>query len=237
MKLHHQCAFTLIELLVVIAIMAILASLLLPALANVKSRAKQTQCLNDLKQLGFAVHLYADDYEESIPRENGKGAVQDWSTLADPNNEDVWYNAWLVAVGKRPASYFADTTMLELQQEFYLTPNLLACPSARLNPASALTNPRFSRAMNSRVMIGMPRIKLTDLTQPSITPLLLDAGVPDEDELPGQLLYDGRPHVKWDRASARHRGYGNAVFGDASTRALPAGQLVQTNPPTFRWER
>lgn len=234
---REEHAFTLIELLVVVVIIGILSALLLPAMANAKSKARQIQCLTDLKQLGIAAVLYANDYEDSIPRENGKGGVQNWSTLADPNNQDVWYNAWLEAAGENPASYYADTTVLELQQEFYLPPNLLACPSARLNPAKALTNPRFSRAMNSRIMIGTPRIKLSDLTQPSITPLLLDAGIPDEDEIPGQLVYDGRPHVKWDRASPRHRGYGNAVFGDGGARAIPRGQLVQTNPPTFRWER
>ena len=82
-------AFTIIELLVVIAIISILAGLLLPALASAKARARQTKCASNVRQLGLAMLMYADDFHGQLP-DTMHGSV---STNAS------WINSLKIYVG------------------------------------------------------------------------------------------------------------------------------------------
>jgi len=81
-------AFTLVELLVVIAIVAVLASLLVPALGRAKERARSAQCLSNLRQWGLAYRQYADDNQDYLPR-RGQG-VKPLDQIDRPTD---WFNA------------------------------------------------------------------------------------------------------------------------------------------------
>jgi prepilin-type N-terminal cleavage/methylation domain-containing protein/prepilin-type processing-associated H-X9-DG protein len=77
-------AFTLIELLVVIAIIAILAAILFPVFAQAREQARTISCLSNLKQMGLAVHMYAQDYDEQFPMGTYDGP-RNWEVNPDVN--------------------------------------------------------------------------------------------------------------------------------------------------------
>ena len=229
--------FTLIELVVVIAILAILAALLLPALSRAKGQARQTVCMNHLRQWALIQTKYADENEDMLARESFEpnGVTYNlWAQVRHALAEDVWYNALPRTSGMTPVIDFAPSVV---RGDFYASKTIFHCPSARFpkNPGRDDVV-FFSLAMNSKLILRPDRtIRLSAIQRPSDTVMFLDNRLPNEPKVdPEQALYElGQPSAYANRVSARHQDRVQFSFADGHVEARPGSEIVTNGLAPF----
>ena len=236
---HFKSGFTLIELLVVIAIIAILAGMLLPALARAKQKANQIACLNNLKQWGIAMPMYADDNGQVFPnpRETNYVATPDhnpvWAEMyaVEMQNQSsggsigraAWFNALPPYVGGAPLwKYGSNATTIAT---FVNGKSIFNCPTAaatQRNPAAdpdPLFGPAFHYGINARINYPSPPetpFRLTAAANPSAFVVFSEERA-HSSETPyiGNNPTDVSSSYNFTtRFSGRHSQGGNLVFGD-----------------------
>jgi prepilin-type N-terminal cleavage/methylation domain-containing protein len=195
-------AFTLVELLVVIAVIAILASLLLPALSRARAKAHSTQCISNLRQWGLAFRQYADDNKDCLPR-RGQGI----QPLAQIDRPEDWFNCL--------PPYFNSQSYEQLftanQKLKPRSSTVFVCPDAT-DPGS---NHFLPYGMNMNLCPwNLPEpTKFAEVASPSLVVVMADAPGPYASTFPSTRPYS---------VLARHSGRVNILFLTGQVKSYSA---------------
>jgi prepilin-type N-terminal cleavage/methylation domain-containing protein/prepilin-type processing-associated H-X9-DG protein len=229
-------AFTLIELLTVIAIIAILAAVLFPVFAQVREKGRQTSCLSNLKQLGAAMQMYSQDYDERLSPVVGREPSHrtwyqmSWMNLIQPyvKNQGLFV---CLSSGASDLDWEKTTDLLE---------NYAFAPSSRIlnrnwsNVQSAFGEAAweglggFHGPATAAYRQAVPSYGHSQIARPADTILLCDHTWFDwgysRVENPGDLIYPDPRHIKEGviktPGGEAPQGLINAVFVDGHAKAL-----------------
>ncbi len=200
--------FTLIELLVVIAIIAILAAILFPVFAKAREKARQASCQSNEKQIGLAVLMYAQDYDERLP-------FHYWNTGNDARPIAGW-----------PGEVGRYITWAEVTYPYVKNTQLYQCPNDVLSSATAMESYRaFPTAYTWNYNLSYRA--LADVNNPAQC-IMVGDGVPQLDVRWSPAiyaaLYNNQPTGTWPliasyckRVRKHNDGY-NLVFVDGHVK-------------------
>ena len=221
---NRKKAFTLIELLVVIAIIAILAAILFPVFARARENARKSSCQSNLKQIGTAALMYAQDYDEKhVPTSVGYGTP-------------VYRTWWGRPLGIAPTFTGIDLND-GLLQPYLKNAQINKCPSWETEDATeegGRTGNSFGYAFNSRYLFR--GVSLSAINRPAETVMMADAAKLNNST--GSMVnFDvldpiNSLHYPHSRVHARHNGTGNVLFVDGHVKAMKVAPLSRNYAET-----
>jgi prepilin-type N-terminal cleavage/methylation domain-containing protein/prepilin-type processing-associated H-X9-DG protein len=241
-KNRDRKGFTLIELLVVIAIIAILAAILFPVFAQAREQARKTSCLSNCKQIGLAMQMYAQDYDEQLPG---------WPNPPSHPLARTWGD-WAIVV--------------PLLQAYNKSDNIWACPSGPkerdwlrgpkgfetyvhygyneyIYNTNHQVSPKYAGNWNSLAALSSTQAGISNIAvvadctasnKGGATGIFNDWGNFDGVKITGDPAGFGIQRIKYANGwsgsrpgTARHPGYGaNIVFADSHAAFVQGGKMT-----------
>jgi len=216
-------AFTLIELLVVIAIIAILAAILFPVFAKAREKARQSACLSNMKQIGTAMMMYVQDYDETYSL-NGTHIFTSVTGSADYGRD---LHSWR-----------------SLLFPYIKNEGVFLCPS---NPDGEKDTrdggwpaaPSFKRSYNALYDVIIHQDKprpIADVQFPATTIMILEAYCGPTGRCGAEMahLNPGDSEMRDDMFSG-HSGFANLLFADGHAKAFRPSQTYNQAADTSFW--